>query len=360
MHLETRATVGNLSKQWDELVDAQPHPSAFLKSWWIDNTAEGELAVLCVLEDGVLVGGGAFEMDVHGQGPFKVPRVRFAGQGVLAPDHLDVISTAEQRGAVNVAVARWLWQTRAMVDLDGLQPTSLLPGLLGLTVVERTLAPYRKLEASSDPITPLGGRLRSTIKRTGKRLSNEGYETRRVTSDPDGALDRLLDLHEDRWESGTEFPKGFERFRAAAVAGHAAGDVVIHELANEEGRVIASELEVNTGTSSAFYQAGRLTDHDFRGSGSVLKAEVLRWAVGEGLTEFDLLRGDEPYKADWATDRREVLRATGAVPGTKAWAAAGAARRFEDWMGLPVAVGNKVIGEDRTARAMRKLKRSIR
>lgn len=360
MHLELRPAVGQLSPQWDELVDSQPRPSAFLKSWWVDNTAEGDLAVLCAMEGDSLVGGAAFELDEHGQGPFRVPRIRFAGQGVLAPDHLDVIATEAHRGAVNAAVARWLWQRRSLVDLDGLQPTSLLPGLLGLTVIERTLSPFRTLEPGPDPVAGLEGRLRSTIKRSGKRLAKAGYEPRRVTTDPRGALDRLMELHEDRWDSGTEFPQGFQRFLAAAVAGFAAGDVVIHELANAEGHVIASELEFTAGRSAAFYQAGRLTDHEFRGSGSVLKAEVLRWAHGEGLGEFDLLRGDEPYKAAWATGRREVLRATGSVAGTKAWVATAAVRRFEDWMGLPVSLGNKVIGEERTAVAMRRLKQSIR
>ena len=32
-----------------------------------------------------------------------------------------------------------------------------------------------------------------------------------------------------------------------------------------------------------------------------------------GTTEYDLLRGDEPYKAEWATDRRELVRCTWGV-----------------------------------------------
>jgi CelD/BcsL family acetyltransferase involved in cellulose biosynthesis len=62
------------------------------------------------------------------------------------------------------------------------------------------------------------------------------------------------------------------------------------------------------GDRVAFYQAGRLTDHDLRGSGSVLKAEVVRWAAATGHGEFDFLRGAESYKDDWASSSRWVRR----------------------------------------------------
>ena len=47
---------------------------------------------MCCFDGGQLVGGAAFEVGLFGPGPLKVQRVRFLGQGVLAPDHLDVIA----------------------------------------------------------------------------------------------------------------------------------------------------------------------------------------------------------------------------------------------------------------------------
>lgn len=359
MELQSRPSVGTLSQQWDRLVDRQPHPSPFLKSWWIDNTASGELVVLCCFSGNLLVGGAAFEVDTHGRGLLGVPRVRFAGQGVLAPDHMDLIADGDFRPAVTKAVARWLWDCRAMVDLDGLTPTCALPALLDLNIIERTPCPFMELDPSTDPIAGVPGRLRSTIKRSGKRLAKSGFTTRRVTSDIDGALKRLLDLHEQRWDDETEFASGWTRFSEAAAAGHAADEVVIHELTNEEGFVIASELELNAGSSSAFYQAGRLTDREYRGSGSVLKADVIRWAQDAGMNEFDLLRGDEGYKDDWSTGERNIIRARGAATGTKSWIASAAAKGLKDRIEGIVSLLNKSLGEERTNELVRRAKKSL-
>ena len=88
----------------------------------------------------------------------------------------------------------------------------------------------------------------------------------------------------------------------------ACGDVVIHELRADDGEVVATELDMGVGRRLAFYQAGRRTEREWRAAGSVLKADVIEWAIDEGFEEYDLLRGDESYKSDWATERRELIR----------------------------------------------------
>ena len=72
--------------------------------------------------------------------------------------------------------------------------------------------------------------------------------------------------------------------------------------------VVATEMDLVASHRVAFYQAGRLTDREWRGSGSVLKAHIIGWAIAEGHEEFDFLRGDEAYKSDWASQRRELVR----------------------------------------------------
>ncbi len=58
----------------------------------------------------------------------------------------------------------------------------------------------------------------------------------------------------------------------------------------------------------AFYQAGRRTEREWRGCGSVLRARIIEAVAAQGATEYDLLRGDESYKTEWATDHRELVR----------------------------------------------------
>lgn len=326
MTLEQRPALAELSAPWDELVDLSPLPSPFLKSWWVDNAARGEPTILtCRSDDGSLVGGAAFEVDRVGLGPLGIPRVRVLGHGPLAPDHIDVLAAPGHRADVLAAVCGWLRSGNRIVDLDGLSADCEVPWLIDARLLSRQVAPYRTLE-STDPVAELTGRLRSTIKRTTKRLAGSGFEPRLVApTDMERALDTLFHLHSHRWadrsswssseagpvavdassEPGQATSEG--ALRRTLLAGLRCGGAVIHEM-TDGSQVIASEIELIAGRRVAFYQAGRLTDQEFRGSGSALKAEVLRWAVREGMTEFDLLRGDDAYKDDWANARREVLR----------------------------------------------------
>lgn len=324
MRLLRMERLGAWARSWDELSGSAPLPTPFMRSWWVDHAAEGDPAILlCVDDDGGLAGGAAFEVDRVGRGAASVERVRCLGQGTLAPDHLDVLSAPGRRREVLGAVGRWLTRGDRVIDLDGLSEACELPHLLGATELARVPAPYLTL-SGDDPVAALPGRLRSTVTRSTRRLAKAGYHATIVEPSRAGeALDTLLRLHDDRWSEDSGFSGGWSRFRAAAVAGMAAGEVVVHELADDSGTVIATELEMVAGRRVAFYQAGRLTDHDYRGSGSALKGEVLRWASGRGFTEFDLLRGDEPYKHEWATGTRHVVRArTGVGPRGRAVAAA--------------------------------------
>lgn len=71
---------------------------------------------------------------------------------------------------------------------------------------------------------------------------------------------------------------------------------------------MATELDLVLGDVVAFYQAGRRTEREWRGAGTALRAWILRNAADSGAAEYDLLRGDEPYKADWSTGRRDLVR----------------------------------------------------
>jgi CelD/BcsL family acetyltransferase involved in cellulose biosynthesis len=303
--------LGDLAGAWDELVSAQPLASPFLRSWWIEHAAGGEPVLACWFEGDRLVGGAAFERDRPGRGPASIERLRSLGQGVLAPDHLDLIATDEHRDAVAAAVVAWLHRPGSrIVDLDGLAADGRLATLLVAHELERVGAPYVELPDAPDTyVAARPGKVRSTISRTAKRFAKQGVVHRRVQPDDAGrALDELARLHEGRWAEESSFLEAWGRFRAAALVGVRAGDVRLHEMVAADGTVVATELDLLVGSRTCFYQAGRSTDREWRGGGSVLRAEIIAGAIAEGRVEYDLLRGDEPYKSDWSDGRREVVR----------------------------------------------------
>lgn len=311
LRLEVSHSLGGLRSDWDALVATQPLPSPFLRSWWLEHTAEGELGVLTCWAGDEFVGGAAFEVDRTSTGPFDLEQVRSVGQRLLAPDHLDLIARPEHHLAVARAVVGWLRRPGGrLVDLDGLAGSGTLAAALSPYCVERRAAPFADLSPGVDEY--LGGRpgrVRSTITRTAKRLDRAGV--RFVTVPPDqvaAALDDLARLHDSRWAEDSVFLRAWERFAPAATAGAATGDVVLHELRDAADDTVAVELDLLLGTTVAFYQAGRRTERDWRGCGSVLRARIIEAAAADGALEYDLLRGDETYKAEWATGRREVVR----------------------------------------------------
>jgi len=314
MQLTVRAELGDLTDAWDDLARRQPLPSPFLRSWWIDNTATGALVVLALHADGALVGGAAFEVDHLGRGPASVERVRCVGQGPLAPDHLDVIAEPGHGTAVTEAVVGWLNRTGSrLIDLDGLAADGRLGGALATHVTERVPAPWTPLTKDYPAyLAARPGQLRSTLKRRAKHFTAAGATIRRVDNDDATdvarALDALASLHDSRWAEQSGFLAEWVRFGRAAAVGAAAGDVVMHELVDADGEVVAIEADLVTDDRLAFYQAGRRTDRDWRAAGSVVKAHIIDWACHNGFHEFDLLRGDESYKADWATEHRGIVR----------------------------------------------------
>lgn len=308
--------LGPFSAAWDRLVDAMPLPSPFLRSWWLAHVAVGEPRFVLVFdgptEAAQLVGGLALQRSVrHG-----VEWLELLGTGPLEPDHLDVVAAPGRAGDVIATVRAWLSAGDRVMDFAGVRSSSWLvdavPGWGEITALE--VAPYVTLPSTADEyLASRGGRTRSTITRSTKRLDKAGVEFRVVdqsseASTVDAALDALRELHDGRWGTASGFLAAWGPFSAAMRAGVGSGEVRFHELVDASGRIIAIEVDFVVGGRMSFYQAGRLTDHDLRGSGSVLRQRVIGAAIESGCTEFDLLRGGEDYKSEWADRRRGLVR----------------------------------------------------
>lgn len=357
MRIEVKPTLGRHADRWDELVVAAPSPSPFLLSWWIDEVGRGEQLRVLVF-DGDEAGGAADNGEGQGEliGGLALQRLRrggvevleLAGDGPLCPDHLDIVALPERRGDVATAIRHWLGRSGSRVlDFRGVDPDALLvghtPGVGEIVAIE--VAPFTRLPADAAAyLAERPGRFRSTVTRGERRLAREGVTVRLVDGNDHDAVERALDalhrLHDGRWGDTSEFLDEWTSVAAALRRGAAAGAVRFGELvvagsdaagsdaddsdaadsdaAGGEGsadgkgaaagETIAVEVDLVVGSRAAFYQAGRLTDHRWRASGSVLRMALVRSAIESGATEYDLLRGGEAYKADWARGSRPVMR----------------------------------------------------
>jgi CelD/BcsL family acetyltransferase involved in cellulose biosynthesis len=72
--------------------------------------------------------------------------------------------------------------------------------------------------------------------------------------------------------------------------------------------VAAVDVAFTVAGRMSYYQGGRSLEERHSGAGTVLMANGFRWASSAGMSEVDFLRGTEPYKMQWATHTRRLLR----------------------------------------------------
>jgi CelD/BcsL family acetyltransferase involved in cellulose biosynthesis len=171
------------------------------------------------------------------------------------------------------------------------------------------VAPWAALPASPDDWfkqRPRGFRV--TVGKTIRRLAEQGMEHRVVPPEEvDAALERLRRLHQARWGDHSNFLASYDRFAAAGRLGAARGEFAFHELAAGD-TVVAAVTSFEVAGRISLYQSGRVDDHRWRSATTVLLARTIQDACRRGFAEVDLLRGDEPYKRNFASDARAVLR----------------------------------------------------
>ena len=152
------------------------------------------------------------------------------------------------------------------------------------------------------------GTLRRRTTRAERRLVKEAgsCDVTRL-EDTEEALRLLQRLHTQRWGGASGFLDGFTRFGQVCRAAAARGELAMSVL-RAGGDAVAVMASFEVGGRISYYQSGRDPDHRWRGAGTLLLARVIDDAGRRGLHEADLLRGEETYKADFATGQRQLWR----------------------------------------------------
>ena len=295
-----------LAEAWDALVSQQMLPSPFLRSWWLEAMPAQQRVFLVMYDDGRLVGGIPLARDRL----LGVPRYRFLGQGVLCPDHLDLMAAPGFEEQVGDAFAAWFAAPGSrLLDASGLVQGSLLARSLRVPSDPIDVAPFQELPAPGDDF--LAGRssnFRRSVRRRERRHEQAGITHRRAETvgDIEAALESFRALHEDR--PGREaFLAELPALRAAVLAGAERGEVQVDLLTDDDG-VVAVSLFFCTDGRLSFYQLARSLDSAHDGAGTTLIYRIVVAGIAAGFREIDLLRGDERYKASFADEVRELHR----------------------------------------------------
>lgn len=258
--------------------------------------------------------------------------VRFAGANV--GDRFGPVAVPGREAEVARAGAAALGRDAVVLhNVDAGAPwiTALGEGLRGRVAATR-------LRGDVMPFVPLTGHtwdsflgarsrnFRSQVRRKERALVDGHGAKVRVTATPDEVprdVAEFFRLHAARWderEGGSKLTSPTVRAFHEDFAGAALRRGWLRmSFLEVEGAAVAVLYAWRIGGRYAYFQTGFDPAWADRSVGLVLMAHTVREAIAEGADEYDLLLGDETYKARFATDERpiETLVVAGALDPTR-------------------------------------------
>jgi CelD/BcsL family acetyltransferase involved in cellulose biosynthesis len=319
--------------EWDRLADGCAFRTWTWQSCWWRHYASAHpsrrlLVVLAYDDDGERPPRLAAALPCYVESTWAQGRIlRLLGDGEVCSDHLGLLADARHVNEAAVAIAAYLsdrddWD---LLDFDAVDANDEATLALHRTLAERGASTTQStagacwsidLPATWDDFLATQSKShRKQLRQLERRvLQSDRAAWRRVDDESqfDAAWNTLIDLHQRRRRSLGE-PGCFASPRWADFHRDVAAALL------KEGRLRLSMLELDGDPVAAEYHlAGSHTTYAYQGGvdpdrladepGQLSTICSLQQAIAEGHRSFDLLRGDEPYKAHWRAVPRPTLR----------------------------------------------------
>ena len=314
------AAEADLHRDWDALADRVGAPPFLRPGWfeaWHRAYGRGELRVLTAHDRGRLVG---------------VLPVELRDRAVLSAtnSHTPLYGpVAETTAAEHVLAQQLLTDRPPRIELAYVDPASSWYEVLRIALPSRGRANRRSLlwdPITRPPYATLGGdfeafeaglvrKFAKELRRLKRRLAEHGEVTLDVHTgldELDRALDEFVALESSGWkaEEGTAIAsRDASRRFYADVARWAAGRGWLRlAFLRLDGRAIAAELDLECCDSLYALKSGFDPEYRGFGPGQLLTRDCIELACDAGLSTYEFLGTDEPYKMQWTDERRERVR----------------------------------------------------
>lgn len=294
-----------LKSSWQELVrsssDATPFQTfEWHETWWQYYCGLKEPIVITLWDQDQLVG--------------LMPLTRTRGvwralrpMGMGPSDYLHPLSADgyEQQGARSIA--EWLKGSKGvdLIDLHQVRETRPLVQSFPCLTLEQATCLVLELPTTYEAyLETLSKSLRYDVRKLDKSL----FKTGRAQIEEVGpdriseGMDILFEQHKLRWRKrglpGAFLGKGIAFHKEWAAKASANGWLWLSIL-RVDGEPIGAIYAMAMGKTAYYYQAGFDPSKGAVSPGTLLVAYTIRRAIDAGMSHFDFMRGDEPYKRRW-------------------------------------------------------------
>ncbi|MDX1961802.1 MAG: GNAT family N-acetyltransferase [Pirellulales bacterium] len=324
---------------WNQLAAGLPFLEwEWLESWWRHYGHEAgrlrsghELLLLAVWEGDQLLGVAPWYLQrtvAYGN------VIRFLGSGEVCGDYLSILSRPPQARAVDEAIADWLHGCAVGTQNDGMTWDLLeLTGVLESELATRGLAVFMLdrghwvetvhlmsgwriplPQTWEEYVERLSKSHRKNVRRVDRLLKdNPDYQLRRTatSADFDKNWATLVDLHRRRWQlqgqAGCFESRRFADFHLEQAQRLLAAGRLELLILDYAGTPIAAEYQFRGAAGMFAYQAGIHPDYLEHEPGRMVGIAAIQGAISREEAYYDLLRGDEPYKAHWRAEPRPLV-----------------------------------------------------
>jgi CelD/BcsL family acetyltransferase involved in cellulose biosynthesis len=334
----TRGRLAELAPDWNRLSRGVPFRSwQWLATWWSHygecsdaRRRSARLYTLAVFDHGELIALAPWYVQAF---PLHGRVVHFLGSGQVCTEYQSVLCKPGWEAKVSAELADWLHARAGEGADDGWDQLELgsvnasdtmMPSLCENLAERGALAHCRPaqpcwrvdLPASWEEYTAT---LSKSHRKELRGCRRHYFDTGRavlhtVTDGPTLAagMGLLIDLHQRRRRSlGDTGCFASPRFTAfhREVTGRllAQGQLRLHWL-ELDGQSVAAEYHLAGADGMIYaYQSGIEVSALAHSPGRLATMAILRAAIAAGFRGFDLLRGDEPYKAHWRARPRPMV-----------------------------------------------------
>lgn len=348
----------SLRSAWDVLLSQYPHATTFsswewLSCWWKCFGANRQLLILAFFDSSSLVGLAPFSISEERFGSIPLRVLRLLGDGSGDSDNLDFIVQPGFELSFAKAILQYLRQKPRRWDVSLLNTlpsaSAIGPCLKELLQSSSWSCFHYSSTCSRISLSDwetyaelLDSQDRKNLVRYTRRLQTR-YTTRIYRCKDPEQLPRFLDAlfrrHQERW-TGVGQPGSFsltqrrEFYTQLSRSLLARGwlELWILELDRE---IAAVQFGFRYGHTVFQLQEGYDPARSSDRVGFVLRGEVLKRLISEGVQTYDFLGGDDAYKARWGAEKgqyQHIHFAPSLTLGAIALQSAEAATRSKEWL----------------------------